>query len=258
MLTQKKRRRETLQQNKVSSGVVSSEKKICNQETLPSYLLSLPGFSNKKYIIVLRNTELFLDRSNKKGVSKAVLQEDGHYADEKLKSTKTIFSPSVVHQCLLMLLDSPLNKCGYLSIFLQNTDSKIIWISPEFRIPRTWTVFSKVMGDFLKSSNGELVTTSGENLVLLKLLEPSVLQYIYSRKLVRIVSGNCKGRFCRLRKHTDRLLSNNQVSFIIELFSSKPLEPLGIDYSLKLSMYPIAASVLCNRLCNELEIVENI
>lgn len=46
----------------------------------------------------------------------------------------------------MMLLDSPLNKVGLLEILLENSDGKIIEVNPDFRIPRTWKVFAKVIG----------------------------------------------------------------------------------------------------------------
>lgn len=46
----------------------------------------------------------------------------------------------------MMLLDSPLNKAGLLNILLENSDGKIIQVNSEFRVPRTWKVFAKVIG----------------------------------------------------------------------------------------------------------------
>lgn len=47
----------------------------------------------------------------------------------------------------MMLLDSPLNKVGLLEILLENMDGKMIRVNPEFRIPRTWKVFAKVISE---------------------------------------------------------------------------------------------------------------
>ena len=39
----------------------------------------------------------------------------------KLKADASEFRPDIVHQCLLALLDSPLNKAGFLKVFIQTT-----------------------------------------------------------------------------------------------------------------------------------------
>jgi hypothetical protein len=49
-------------------------------------------------------------------------------------------------QCLLTLLDSPLNKAGLLQVFIHTTKGVLIEINPHVRIPRTFKRFSGLMG----------------------------------------------------------------------------------------------------------------
>jgi rRNA small subunit pseudouridine methyltransferase Nep1 len=49
-------------------------------------------------------------------------------------------------QCLLTLLDSPLNKAGLLQVFVHTTKGVLIEINPHVRIPRTFKRFSGLMG----------------------------------------------------------------------------------------------------------------
>lgn len=54
-------------------------------------------------------------------------------------------------QCLLTLLDSPLNKAGLLQVYVQTANGVLIEINPSVRIPRTFKRFSGLMGEFRES-----------------------------------------------------------------------------------------------------------
>jgi rRNA small subunit pseudouridine methyltransferase Nep1 len=49
-------------------------------------------------------------------------------------------------QCLLTLLDSPLNKAGLLQVYVHTAKGVLIEINPHVRIPRTFKRFSGLMG----------------------------------------------------------------------------------------------------------------
>ena len=56
--------------------------------------------------------------------------------------------PDITHQCLLALLDSPLNKAGKLQVYIHTTKNALIEINPHVRIPRTFKRFCGLMGFF--------------------------------------------------------------------------------------------------------------
>ena len=49
-------------------------------------------------------------------------------------------------QCLLMLMDSPLNKAGLLQVYVHTEKNVLIEINPHTRIPRTFDRFCGLMG----------------------------------------------------------------------------------------------------------------
>ena len=49
-------------------------------------------------------------------------------------------------QCLLTLLDSPLNKAGLLQVYIRTAKGVLIEVNPHVRIPRTFKRFSGLMG----------------------------------------------------------------------------------------------------------------
>ena len=57
-----------------------------------------------------------------------------------------ISPPWLIMQCLLMLLDSPLNRAGLLQVYIHTERNVLIEINPSTRIPRTFDRFCGLMG----------------------------------------------------------------------------------------------------------------
>ncbi|XP_026862507.2 ribosomal RNA small subunit methyltransferase NEP1 isoform X2 [Electrophorus electricus] len=55
------------------------------------------------------------------------------------------FRPDITHQCLLMLMDSPLNRAGLLQVYIHTEKNALIEINPQTRIPRTFPRFCGLM-----------------------------------------------------------------------------------------------------------------
>lgn len=51
-------------------------------------------------------------------------------------------------QCLLTLLDSPLNKAGLLQVYIHTAKGVLIEVNPSVRIPRTFKRFAGLMGRY--------------------------------------------------------------------------------------------------------------
>lgn len=56
------------------------------------------------------------------------------------------YRPDIVHQVLLALLDSPLNKAGALRVLMLTKKNVLIDVLPTTRIPRTFKRFAGLMG----------------------------------------------------------------------------------------------------------------
>ncbi len=54
--------------------------------------------------------------------------------------------PDILHQELMTLLDSPLNKAGLLQVYVHTERNVLIELNPKVRIPRTFKRFSPLMG----------------------------------------------------------------------------------------------------------------
>ena len=94
----------------------------------------------KRLIVVLEDAHL---ETVKWGKGFGILNVDDH--SNILKKTGRDFStarPDILHQCLLMLLDSPLNRAGLLQVYIHTANNVLIEINPQTRIPRTFPRFA--------------------------------------------------------------------------------------------------------------------
>ena len=64
----------------------------------------------------------------------------------------------LLYQCLLTLLDSPLNKSGLLQVYIHTAKGVLIEVNPHVRIPRTFKRFSGLMGTRPFSSQSQILT----------------------------------------------------------------------------------------------------
>ena len=88
------------------------------------------------------------------------------------KTNKTIdvsmYRPDIVHQTLLTLLDSPLNKAGKLKIFIHTQKNVLIDVNPKLRIPRTYNRFAGLMVQLLYQFRIKAKTTNEKLLKVVK------------------------------------------------------------------------------------------
>jgi len=88
-------------------------------------------------------------QNGKKEAKYALLNCDDHQgALAKMNRDIADARPDITHQCLLTLLDSPLNKAGRLQVYIHTTKGVLIEVNPHVRIPRTFKRFSGLMGAF--------------------------------------------------------------------------------------------------------------
>ena len=75
--------------------------------------------------------------------------DDHHWLITKKKRNPEDYRPDIVHQCLMSLLDSPLNKNGKLQVFLRTQKGHTIEVNPNIRLPRTFKRFSGLFAQLM-------------------------------------------------------------------------------------------------------------
>ncbi|XP_052802658.1 ribosomal RNA small subunit methyltransferase NEP1-like [Mya arenaria] len=103
--------------------------------------------SEKRLIVILEHASL---ESVKNGKTFELLNCDKHkHIAKKFKKDIASCRPDITHQCLLMLMDSPLNRAGLLQVYIHTEKNVLIEVNPQTRIPRTFDRFCGLMVQLL-------------------------------------------------------------------------------------------------------------
>lgn len=96
-------------------------------------------------IVILENANLDVVKTDDNTYS--LLNCDDHMnIIRKNKKDPAFCRPDILHQCLLMLMDSPLNRAGLLQVYVHSMQNVLIEINPQTRIQRTFPRFTGLFG----------------------------------------------------------------------------------------------------------------
>lgn len=127
-------------------------------------------------IIVLLDKATVETVKNRRGVYE-LLNCDDHrdLCRKKLKRDPNDFRPDILHQELLALLDSPLNKANLLQVYIRTNKGVLIEVNPATRIPRTFKRFS---GLFVQLLHKMKIKAGNESTTLLKVIKNPFSQHL--------------------------------------------------------------------------------
>jgi rRNA small subunit pseudouridine methyltransferase Nep1 len=164
------------------------------------------------------------------------------------------FRPDIVHQCLLTLLDSPLNKAGKLIVYIHTEQNVLIEVSPMLRVPRTFKRFSGLMVELLQKHK---IKAAGSQDYLLKVIANPIQKYLPAGAVK--VGLSVGGRLISAPGVAKEYAEKKQVVFVIGAVShDDPVkEPkYGADYVEELvsvSNFSLSAACCCGKLCEAYE-----
>ncbi|KIP05133.1 hypothetical protein PHLGIDRAFT_25232 [Phlebiopsis gigantea 11061_1 CR5-6] len=157
--------------------------------------------------------------------------------------------PDITHQCLLTLLDSPLNKCGLLRVFVHTTQGISIEVHPDVRIPRTYKRYSGLMVQLLQE--GEIRGTSDAQ-VLMRVLEHPIANYLPTDATKIALSADA--HLEHPRALASRALSRPLVFFVGAMAKGPDNFATGVaEHQVSLSEFPLSASAVLAKLCCAVE-----
>jgi rRNA small subunit pseudouridine methyltransferase Nep1 len=127
-------------------------------------------------IIILLDQATLETVKNKRGVYE-LLNCDDHrdLCKKKLHKDPNVYRPDILHQEMLALLDSPLNKAGMVRIYIQSQKNVLIEVNPTIRIPRTYKRFAGLMVQLLHKLK---IKAGSESATLLKVIKNPFSQYL--------------------------------------------------------------------------------
>lgn len=202
------------------------------------------GSKSKRLIVVLEKSSL---ETVKNGKTFELLNCDKHKGILR-KHNRDIGScrPDITHQCLLMLMDSPLNRAGLLQVYIHTENNILIEVHPQTRIPRTFDRFCGLMVQLLHKLS---VRAADTNVKLMKVIKNPVSDY-FPPGCKRI----CMSYSAEEVKNPRTLVPQNEpVVFVIGAMAHGAIE---VDYTEKnysISNYPLSAALTCTKVCSAFE-----
>ena len=115
--------------------------------------------------------------------------------------------PDIVHQCLLSILDSPLNKKGKLLVYIRTTSNILIEVNPQLSVPRDYKEFSILMINLLVKRK---VLAIEENTILMRIIKNNIEKIlpVGGKKIGLSINGNYKN----LRNLINEVFFNTEYS----------------------------------------------
>ncbi|XP_028761413.1 ribosomal RNA small subunit methyltransferase nep-1 [Neltuma alba] len=201
-----------------------------------------------KVIFVLERASLEVA---KVGKSYQILNSDDHSNFlRKHNRNPADYRPDIVHQALLMILDSPLNKAGRVKAVYVRTEKGVLFeVKPHVRIPRTFKRFSGVMLQLLQKLS---ITAVGKREKLLRVIKNPVTQHLPldSRKISLSYSSQ---KLVDMNDYVTTIPTNMNPVFVVGAMAHGKIEPDYTDEFIAISGYPLSAAYCLTRICAALE-----
>jgi rRNA small subunit pseudouridine methyltransferase Nep1 len=161
------------------------------------------------------------------------------------------YRPDVTHQCLLALLDTPLNKAGLLQIFIRTQSNVLIEINPMLKVPRTFKRFSAFMAMLLTKLK---VRSAQGSATLATVIKNPVTLYLPMG--VKIVGTSNKAELVNINRYVETLgIEKKPFVFVIGAVSTgnPGMENDLVTENISISKHGLSAAVVCGKICTAME-----
>lgn len=156
----------------------------------------------------------------------------------------------ITHQCLLSILDSPLNQSGLVKIYISTVENVLIEIKGNTKIPRSLHRFEGLLKDLFKKKR--IKTPNGYS--LMKLVKNPITEYLPPNSIKFGLSQMGD------KKELDFFKESASNKFVVFLNANQKGDDIFEDaeFLLKLSEYPLSSFVCCTKVCSLFEQVYGI
>ncbi|KAK1939829.1 suppressor Mra1 family domain containing protein [Babesia divergens] len=182
--------------------------------------------------------------------------------DATILNTQKESRVDILHQCLLVLLDSPLNKepiknkntqNGLLKVLVRTEDNNLIDVSPHLRVPRTPKQFDSMLIHLMYKRR---VMSQEKDTVLMRVIKNDVEVALPpgSRRFGLSVGGSPVKlkEFCQQFKSVD-------YPVVFHIGSVSHSQPKGtvtnVEKVISISNHGLTAAHACAKLCSEFEML---
>lgn len=158
--------------------------------------------------------------------------------------------PDITHQCLLMLLDSPLNKAGKLQIFIHTAKNVLIEVNPQTRIPRVYSRFCGLMVQLLRNLSVSAKGKGGAK--LLKVIKNPITDHLPTGA-PKIATSYGAVKTVRLREWLPTQVPSGPVTVIVGAIAHGVVDTSYADKKIGVSEYAMSAAGVCGKLTDACE-----
>lgn len=153
-------------------------------------------------------------------------------------------------QCLLTLLDSPINKAGRLQIYISTAKGVLVEVSPSVRIPRTFKRFAGLMVQLLHRLS---IKSTNSQEKLLRVISNPVTDHLPPN--CRKVTLSFEAPLVRVRSYVDNLAGNESICVFVGAMAKGPdnFADAYVDEKISISNFSLSASVACSKFCHAAE-----
>jgi len=166
------------------------------------------------------------------------------------KKDPALYRPDILHQSLLAILDSPLNKAGKVkAIYVSTTKNVLFYVNPQMRIPRTFRRFCGLIVQLLQKLS--IRATNGPD-KLLKVIKQPVTKHLPAGS-TRVGFSFSAPTVVPLPQFVADIAESSTTVFVLGAFAHGKLDLTYSDQMLSISEYPLSAACCIGRICNSLE-----
>lgn len=186
-------------------------------------------------------------QGTKNGKNFELLNCDKHKSImRKNKKDPATARPDIAHQCLLMLLDSPLNKAGLLQVYIHTERNVLIEINPHTRIPRTFDRFCGLMVQLLHKLS---IHASDGPQKLLKVIKNPVTDHLPTgcRKVGTSFHSD------NLVKLKDVIPKEEPIVLVVGAMAHGSIDVSYVEETVAISQYPLSGALTCAKICTAFE-----
>ncbi|KAI9314512.1 Alpha/beta knot methyltransferase [Dichotomocladium elegans] len=206
----------------------------------------------QRLIVVLEQATLeTLKVGKKQDGSYQLLNVDDHLHILKKNGRESYEArPDILHQCLLTLLDSPINKAGRLQVFIHSQKNVLIEVNPHIRIPRTFKRFAGLMVQLLHKLS---IRSSDGNEKLLRVIENPVEKYLPTNAHKIALSWDAPT--VRLSEYLPTIPEDKSIVVAIGAMAhgTDDFADAYVDDKIGVSEYSLSASVACGKIASAVE-----
>ena len=200
-------------------------------------------------VFVLLNASLEIAKIGKRDFS--ILNCDDHNNFlRKHKKDPSLYRPDILHQELMAILDSPLNKAGRVSsIYVETAGGVLLHIDPHTRLPRTFKRFCGLMLQLLQKLS---IRSNAGPSKLLKVIKQPVTKYL-PIGCRRIELSHSAENLVNFMDYVKKLPPTEPVVIIAGAMAHGRAEVSWADDAVSVSGYPLSGASALSRVCHSFE-----